>query len=115
MDELFTIRLETVGDATVLHFQGALDLYVRDALEAALDTALRETSGVLHVDLEYVTFLDSTALRELLLGRMRARRNGVAFAVSRMSSAVEKVLTLAGSYDELTEELLVRRAHPVGD
>jgi anti-sigma B factor antagonist len=67
--------------ATVVSLAGELDLYNAEEVRSALAGALAEEPQMLVVDLEQVTFIDSTALGVLIEGRSRlADRNGFRLA-----------------------------------
>ncbi len=57
--------------AVVVSLTGELDLYNAEAVRAALLECCAEEPGVLVVDLEQVTFIDSTALGVLIEARSR--------------------------------------------
>lgn len=68
-----TVGTETHGDVTVLIVAGDVDVYSAVVLREALDRAIGAGRRRFIVDLQGVSFLDSTALG-LLVGRMKFLR-----------------------------------------
>jgi len=93
------IRSATTGGVTRVIAIGELDLATAPALATELADALDATDDV-EVDLEGVTFIDSSGLRALV-DAMRSTTDGKRFAVVRASSAVVRVLELTGLTDHL--------------
>ena len=62
--------------AVVISLTGELDLYNAEAVRAALLECCAEEPSVLVVDLEQVTFIDSTALGVLIEARSRMTERG---------------------------------------
>lgn len=90
----FEVTVEDVGGATVARVVGDLDLATTADFEAAIaDVA---PSGKLVVDLSECPFLDSTALRALVLaGRARETAGGSAVLVARQPGIL-RVLEISG-------------------
>ena len=55
------------------------------------------------VELENVTFLDSSGIRALVLAQRRLDEIGAAFVIDGMSEAVKHVLEIAGVLDSLSD------------
>ncbi|MGH3009088.1 MAG: STAS domain-containing protein [Gaiellaceae bacterium] len=73
--------VEKRDGATVVSLTGELDLYNAEDVRAALLECCAEEPAVLVVDLEHVTFIDSTALGVLIEARSRlADRSGFRLA-----------------------------------
>jgi anti-sigma B factor antagonist len=72
--------------------RGELDEYTGDDLLAVLAAHPAVTS----VDLGEVSFVDSAGLRSLLVARHRREQAGTGLHVRRSSSAVRRVIRLAG-------------------
>jgi anti-sigma B factor antagonist len=68
--------VEKRDGATVVSLTGELDLYNAEDVRAALLAATGEEPAVLVVDLEQVTFIDSTALGVLIEARSRMSDRG---------------------------------------
>ena len=75
------LRIEAIGAACVIRLGGELDLYNAEEVRSALREALAGEPAVLVVDLEQVTFIDSTALGVLIEAlSMMADRSGFRLA-----------------------------------
>ena len=75
----------------------------------ALDAAIRKALDVpgltnVVVDLDKVTFLDSTGIRTLIVGRSRAMERGAKFRIMNPSDVVRRVLEIAAVLPLLTED-----------
>ncbi|MGE5746710.1 MAG: STAS domain-containing protein [Solirubrobacterales bacterium] len=92
----FAIRTGPEWDATVITVSGELDLASADRLDEAIRHAEESTTTRwVVVDLEDLSFLDSTGLNVLLEARRRARENGdrLRFVRSRHDQ-VKRLLSL---------------------
>ena len=89
------------GTATVLP-HGDLDVYVKDSLRDALQTAVTgEGVQSIIVDLKEVGFADSSALGALLGARREAHRHGASFWVRNPGPVVTRVLHMTGLFETL--------------
>jgi anti-sigma B factor antagonist len=70
------IKASRAGDATIIAVSGELDLASADQLDEAIRDAEKGATGWIVVDLEDLSFMDSTVLAVLLNARKRARDNG---------------------------------------
>jgi anti-sigma B factor antagonist len=76
---------------------GEVDLDSADVLRAAIDEALAGEAGVaLVVDLDHVTFLDSTGIAVLVAGRHAAAERGWVLRVVNPRGMVRRVLEITG-------------------
>jgi anti-sigma B factor antagonist len=96
--------------AVVLSLAGELDLYNAEEVRAALLEACAGEPAVLVVDLEGVTFIDSTALGVLIEARSRmTERNGFRLAAPGLET--RRALEVSGLdrhflvYDSVAEAL----------
>ncbi|SFO91675.1 anti-anti-sigma factor [Amycolatopsis arida] len=80
---------------------GELDLLTSPQLQEKLTSVVDERPAKVLADLTEVTFFDSSALNALLQVQRHAQENSVEMAVLA-SSAVERVITLAGVDEHLT-------------
>lgn len=99
----FAIRTGPEWDATVITVSGELDLASADQLDEAVRHAEESTTTRwIVVDLEDVSFLDSTGLSMLLEARKRARENGnrLRFVRSRHDQ-VKRLLSLTETSEQL--------------
>jgi anti-sigma B factor antagonist len=70
------IRTRLESDVTVIAVSGELDLASADQLDKAIRDAEQIATGWIVIDLEDLSFLDSTGLGVLLQARRRAMENG---------------------------------------
>ena len=70
----FAVSTRTEGPFTVVEVSGEVDVYTAAKLRAALDEEIAAGRNRLVVDLDAVTFLDSTGLG-VLVGRLKVVRN----------------------------------------
>jgi anti-anti-sigma factor len=108
------IDLLTAAGATVVSAHGELDAYVAPDLSTVLERAAREDGGIV-VDLEDVSFMDSTALgivvravRELGEAGRRVKvvlPRGTARRVFEITT-VDRLLPVAGSRAHALAELV---------
>ncbi len=92
--------------------QGELDLLAAPALEAAIEDPELDDSETLVLDLRDLRFVDSAGLRAILTAHERSQQRGRAFALSRGSAQVDRLLSIAGLDEHLhiiesPDELLV--------
>ncbi len=85
-----------LGGALCVAVAGELDLAGVPALQQALDAAVRESEGVLLVDLCDLDFIDSTGLTALLRTRALLGREDRALALICPRGDVQRVFELAG-------------------
>src|SRR5436190_24389993 len=84
------------GDDSTVRLEGELDLAAADRLEKELLAAVDACAGELRVDLAGVTYLDSSAIRALLLASALASDDGKRLRVSGASGMSRRVLEIAG-------------------
>ena len=97
-------RHEEPGGHVVLALTGYLDLSTSHLLGAELAAALPQAERV-DLDLSDVSFVDSSGLREFVVGYQRAQALGRGYRVTRVSGPVRQMLEIAGMLDYLTEGL----------
>jgi anti-sigma B factor antagonist len=111
--ELAVAELECDAVAGVA-VRGEVELATAPALTAAVQEAIRCSSGPFVVDLSGVDFLDSTGIHCLVRARALLGREDRALAIVRPRDHVRRVLALTGidelvpvyeSYDELARAL----------
>lgn len=101
--ELFNVRSEQHGSAVMLHLSGELDMATAPTLHGWLSGAERNGNAEIVVDLNKVTFMDSTGLRPFLEAADRASRIGRSFALVRAPAQVARVLQLTRTAHLLAE------------
>jgi anti-sigma B factor antagonist len=79
------------GDPTAVILSGELDIAAAPELREALTQIAEEDRDVL-VDLEDLTFLDSTGISVLVMACKRIRSQGGGFSVVGVSDVVRRVL-----------------------
>ena len=95
--------------------EGVLDIDIRDDLvvlrgDLDMDTVgdlsskLDDVRGTIVLDLEGVTFLDSTGLQSLVHAREAARQRGDELILRHPSDAVQRVLELTNMWEVLAIE-----------
>jgi anti-sigma B factor antagonist len=95
--------------------EGLLDIDIREDLvvlrgDLDMDTVgdlsskLEEVEGTVVLDLEGVTFLDSTGLQSLVRARDAARQRGDELILRRPSAAVQRVLDVTNMWEVLAIE-----------
>lgn len=88
-------------DRIILELQGELDMANAPLLQAAVESEpLAETKTVV-LDLQQLTFLDSTGLRIILAARELCWRRGQEFAVTPGSPQVQRLLSVTGVGEHL--------------
>jgi anti-anti-sigma factor len=95
---------ETVqlGGVYLIRAQGDIALDGAPRLEAVLDEALADEPSRIILDLEAVTFLDSSGLRVVVDAQEKARAAGSTLLIEGMSAAVERVLEITDLLQSLT-------------
>jgi anti-sigma B factor antagonist len=89
------------ADRIVLTLVGELDMANSPLLQSAIEAPeLQETKTVV-LDLQGLTFLDSTGLRIILSARELCWRRGQEFAVTPGSQQVQRLLSVTGVGEHL--------------
>ena len=87
----FSISDEAIADAVVISLEGELDY----AASASLRNHVQSTSGHgLVLDLRLVTFVDSSALRELLRARVDLEARGDRLVLAAVAPSVRRLFEL---------------------
>ena len=90
------------GAVTVVHVAGEIDVYTAPLLREVLDKQVAAGRTNLVVDLEKVTFMDSTGLHAVLRIRQDAHELGRRFALIRGRDQVQRLFELTGLTESLT-------------
>ena len=98
--ELFAMAEHRAGDATVVALRGELDFGTVGQVQGRL-AELRDEGEATVLDLDGLTFMDSTGIRLVLTACEDARRGGWSFRVTRGSERVRHVLEAAQVIDRL--------------
>jgi anti-sigma B factor antagonist len=95
-DKHLRIALRSEQDRVVLELHGELDLVGAPLLQSEIESAAVEGAPLIVLDLEDLQFIDSSGLRVILSAHERARGRGQAFALTRGSQQVQRLLSIAG-------------------
>ncbi len=106
------IDLRRDGDRVVLSLAGELDMANAPALQKEIEGPQLVDAKTVVLDLQPLTFLDSTGLRIILAARDLCWRRGQEFAVTPGSQQVQRLLSVTGVGEHLRtistpDELLV--------
>ena len=101
MDLAVTVRRDD-DTAVALVLKGSLDLASRSHLAEAARTAFTPQTTTRVVDLEDVTFMDSTGLGVLIELAGDADDEGATFVVENPSRSVQRLLEISGLADRFT-------------
>ena len=88
-------KIERQSGLATLALSGELDLASVDVVDELADTLLAD-EPVLILDLEHLTFIDSTGLRVLGRVHRKAEAAGHRLLLARLSPAVRRILHVAG-------------------
>jgi anti-anti-sigma factor len=94
-------RQETAGGVRLIG-EGEIDAHSVTLLRAAATGAMAAGAGRIELDLDEITFIDSSGLRALAEARSQARRRGVQLWITQVSPPVRRILEISGMLDELT-------------
>ena len=92
----FAVRAERRDGTVVLGFLGELDLSGRDEAAATLADAVTDGARVVLVNLQGLSFMDSTGLHCLFEAKLLADAAGARIAIVNGSGACHRLLELAG-------------------
>ena len=87
------VHTEQTAQASVVRVAGELDLATAPQLRDAL-AGLSRPPALVVLDLERLTFADSTGLREMLVEHRRAARGGYAFVIAAASAPLRRLFEL---------------------
>ena len=93
---MFEVDDAGLGDAPGVAVRGEVDIGVVEALEEAIDDAIRDSVGAFIIDLTDLDFIDSSGLHVLLRARGLLSREDRALAVVCPFGPVRRALELSG-------------------
>lgn len=96
----FEIEIIERGDALVLVVLGEIDIATAPLLEQRLTEAEAGDAAQLIVDLDQVSFMDSTGL-QVLVAHTLSKTNGRRIRLTRGSPQVQRLFTVSGMADHL--------------
>lgn len=99
--EFTTQRVESPGGICVVRVGGEVDIATAPQLQAVFDEVLEASPDSVLVELDDVTFLDSSGIRALVIAKRRLSEVGASFVIDGMSEAVKHVLEIAGMLEDL--------------
>jgi anti-sigma B factor antagonist len=93
------------GGVVRVRISGEVDMEVRGEVREAIEGAINApgTARIL-VDIDQVTFLDSSGIASLVAGQHAAKRAGLRYGVVNPRGGVRRVLEIACVLTMLTEE-----------
>jgi anti-sigma B factor antagonist len=97
-------RTEDGRGWTVLAVSGEIDIATASVLDEAIEKALSDDANRLVIDLEAVSFMDSTGLRTLIVAHRRLEADGGRMIVVPGSGPIRRLLEVAGVVDTLNVE-----------
>lgn len=98
--DLFEMRERREGDRVVVALSGELDFGTASGVQQRLGE-LRDAGQAVVLDLDGLTFMDSTGIRLVLIACEDAQRSDWSFCVTRGSERVRRVLEAAQVIDRL--------------
>jgi anti-sigma B factor antagonist len=102
-------RTEDEQGWTILSIKGEIDIATAGTLDEAVEQAVSDGRTRIAIDLEGVSFMDSTGLRTLIVAHRRLADIGGMLAVIPGSGPTRRLLEVAGVVDTLEV------VHSVGD
>ncbi|GAA0726450.1 STAS domain-containing protein [Dactylosporangium roseum] len=88
-----------IGGGLVIVARGDLDYDSAERFRACVDQALQQSAGVIHVDLQLVTFMDSSGVGALVSAAKQAERAGTRLVLQDPPAALVRTLRTAGLHD----------------
>jgi anti-anti-sigma factor len=98
--ELLNISTVQLGTGLSVVAQGELDLSTAPLLEAALLAAEATEAASITLDIDGVSFIDSTGLRTLLEAHVRSQQDGNRIRLTKGSTQAQRLFALA-AVDEI--------------
>ncbi|WP_345138500.1 STAS domain-containing protein [Dactylosporangium darangshiense] len=84
-----------IDGGTVIVVRGDLDYAALDQFRTCVEQALQPPPGILYVDLQLLTFVDSTGVGALVAARHHAERAGTRLVLENPSSMLQHALRTA--------------------
>jgi len=96
---LLTVTVRIDGADSRVTVAGELDLSTTSLFAAALDEACERDVDLLTVDLEELTFADSSAIHALLRVRETARERGIRLRLTNVAGSLARTLAITGTHE----------------
>jgi len=100
MKPSFDIDIVERGDAVILILDGEVDLATASLLEEKLSVVEAQEATNVIVDLDRVSFMDSTGL-QVLIAHTLAKQNGSRVRLTKGSAQVQRLFEVSGLRDHL--------------
>jgi anti-anti-sigma factor len=103
--ENLQIDVRSEPDRMVLRLHGELDLASAPLLQSEIESAEAAEAQLVVLDLDELTFIDSTGLRIILAAHERSRERGQMLALTRGSQQVRRLMSItrAGAHLRIIE------------
>jgi anti-sigma B factor antagonist len=95
----FGVRVLHHGSHTVVRVEGELDLATAPQLRSRLGNLIADADGPILLDLDGLTYVDSTGLCAVLTANSELRRHGRELRVIKASVPVRRLFELCGITD----------------
>jgi anti-sigma B factor antagonist len=97
------LRIDVLRErnGVVLGLHGELDLVGAPLLQAEIENPEIDGTAMVVLDLQDLQFIDSAGLRVILAAHERSQQRGQAFALTRGSQQVQRLLAIAGVNEHL--------------
>jgi anti-anti-sigma factor len=102
-DEVLSVSMQSEETRVVIALAGELDLHEAKRLSAAMSEVLTGPVTAIEVDARKLTFIDSAGIRAVLVARADAERLGVGFKLWGASTAVRRIMRIAGVEDLMSD------------
>jgi anti-anti-sigma factor len=103
-------RIERAGEGLSVRLAGELDLSTVDELDQVLTAAIGQPgTATVEVDLDEVSYIDSTSIGALVAGFRTANQAGRVLHVSHPRGVVREVLDVVGVLTPLTAPHMLTR------
>jgi anti-sigma B factor antagonist len=99
--EQLQIALRQEADRVVVALRGELDMANAPALQSTIESDELGATKTVVLDLQQLTFVDSTGLRIILSARELCWRRGQEFAITPGSQQVQRLLSITGVGEHL--------------
>ena len=92
----FEVALDRYGTTMFVRLAGEFDLSSHDMFQRAVEDGDHEFPSAIVLDLQGLTFIDSTGLRQIVALWERSRQEGFDFAVVPGNPQVQRAFVLTG-------------------
>ncbi len=89
------IEFETCGTSTVVTIIGDIDLSKSQELRSAIRPILDSKPNKIVIDLEQVTYMDSSAIATLIEGLQLSKQSNIEFVLCSLTEGVRSIIELA--------------------